>query len=242
VADDFRTDEEQAEALKNWFQEYGTSLVVGIVLALGGTFGYQSWQENIEETRQMASASYQELLEASEVSPFEEVSEEAVSTSRFLAENLKTGHADSSYAVFGALQMAKLYSHQSDWAQSKTELQWAYDHAEEGSLKIISAVRLAKVMVELDEKEAALGLLDSIKPGAHQTSVQETRGDILYDLGRQDEAREAYQMAVNSQIEGATKPSLQMKLDDLITPLNPVSMEDTAEENAETAMQDNTES
>ena len=41
------TDEEQIEAIKKWFEDNGISLVLAIVLGLGGTFGYRAWENSV---------------------------------------------------------------------------------------------------------------------------------------------------------------------------------------------------
>ncbi|MEX2327847.1 MAG: tetratricopeptide repeat protein, partial [Pseudomonadales bacterium] len=43
------TDEEQIEAIKKWWDENGKSILIGIVLALGGVFGYQAWDNHVRE-------------------------------------------------------------------------------------------------------------------------------------------------------------------------------------------------
>jgi predicted negative regulator of RcsB-dependent stress response len=46
--------------------------------------------------------------------------------------------------------------------------------------------------------------------------TQELRGDVLVKLGRQDEARKAYQAAMSALGDGAPqRGALQMKIDDL---------------------------
>ena len=40
---DHLTDEEQVEKVKAWLKENGTSIVAGVVIGLGGIFGWQFW-------------------------------------------------------------------------------------------------------------------------------------------------------------------------------------------------------
>ena len=58
------SDEEQLELIKKWWEENGTSLVTAIVLALGVTFGYRAWVDNVRETAEAASAKYENLVQA----------------------------------------------------------------------------------------------------------------------------------------------------------------------------------
>jgi predicted negative regulator of RcsB-dependent stress response len=60
----YRTEEEQLEALKRWWQENGRGIVLGVVLALGLGFGWQAWQTNQQTAAENASILYQQLLQA----------------------------------------------------------------------------------------------------------------------------------------------------------------------------------
>jgi len=41
---ELRTDEEQVEAIKQWWKNNGSSLLIGIGAALAIAFGWQAWQ------------------------------------------------------------------------------------------------------------------------------------------------------------------------------------------------------
>jgi len=41
VVDEFSTEDEQVEAIKKWWKENGTSLIVGVVLGLSVLFGWR---------------------------------------------------------------------------------------------------------------------------------------------------------------------------------------------------------
>ncbi len=42
--DEFLTEDEQADRVKQWLQENGLFILAGVVLGLGGLFGWQSWR------------------------------------------------------------------------------------------------------------------------------------------------------------------------------------------------------
>ena len=56
------SDEEQVEVLKKWWDENGTSLIVTLVLVLGGTFGYRAWENSVIESGEAASVVYEDLV------------------------------------------------------------------------------------------------------------------------------------------------------------------------------------
>jgi predicted negative regulator of RcsB-dependent stress response len=213
-----RTEEEQVDALKKWFAKNGISLVVAIVLGVGGSFGYKTWEASVREGGEKASALFENLTSAVSVGPLDELSDEDKSTAKYIARELKADYADSTYAHFAAMHLARIAVEDDDLDKAATELQWVLDQNVDLGLAALVRLRLAQVKLAQGEFEDGLVLVDATKAGAHGSAFAETRGDIFYAMEQFDNAREAYQMAVNTQVEGSAKPMLQMKLDDLVPP------------------------
>lgn len=209
------TEEEQVEALKKWFAENGISLVLGIVLALGGVFGYRAWENSIRETGEAASGIYEDLIAAVGFIPGDNSSEQMTATAVTLAEQLKTDYSDSSYALFAALAMAKIAVESGNLDKAAAELHWALDSGAQGSFEILARTRLSRVLLAQEKYEEALAVLDvQLDLAAHRSSWEEARGDVYFSMDRLDDAREAYQLAVQS-IGQEERPYLNMKLEDL---------------------------
>jgi len=213
-----RTEEEQVEALKSWVAKHGMSVVVAIVLALGGSFGYQTWDKSVREKGEKASELFENLTAAVSVGPMDEISDEEKSTAKYIARELKTDYADSTYAHFAAMHLARIAVEDSDLEKAATELQWVLDQKPDIGLAALVRLRLAQVKLAQGEFEAGLALVEPAKAGAHDSAYAETRGDLYYAMEQLDKAREAYQMAVNTQTESSAKPMLKMKLEDLVPP------------------------
>ena len=213
-----KTEEEQVEAIKNWFAKNGTSLVAGIVLALGSVFGYQAWEKSVRDQGEKASGMYENLTAAVSVGPFETLSDESRSTAVFIANQLKAEYPDSTYAHFAAMQLAKLEVEAGALDSAATELQWVLDQKVDDSLAVLVRLRLAQVKLGQGEYEAALALLDKSNIDGYASAYAELRGDVYYAMDRLDDARQAYQAAVALLKEGTTKPMLSMKLEDLVLP------------------------
>lgn len=221
------SDEEQLEAIKRWWDENGTSVIVTFVLAVGGVLGYQAWQNHVQTTGEAAAALYDDMVDAVAVQgPFQTLGEEAEQTGKFLANQLKDEHASSSYATLASMFLAKLAVEDGDLEAAEAELQWAMDQGVEEPLKPIVAMRLARVQNGLGNAQQALQTLVSVEPGEHAPSFYEVRGDIYLALGDDEQARTSYQDALDALDNPASRPMLQMKLDDLEAPEIAVPLDD----------------
>jgi len=52
-------DLEQSKAVKKWLSENGSAIVMGLVIAFGGLFGFKQWQGWQESNKQQASAEFE---------------------------------------------------------------------------------------------------------------------------------------------------------------------------------------
>ena len=64
--DTYRSDEEQIEALKSWWNDNGKAVIAAIVIGISGSLGWQWWQARAIEQANLASELYQELMEVSQ--------------------------------------------------------------------------------------------------------------------------------------------------------------------------------
>ena len=213
------TEEEQIEALKRWWANYGTSTLVGVALAVAGFFGYQAWQNHQEQRGEAASAIYQQMLDALDVdNPLKEVDKDKISTAKFLAKQLEGDYAGSAYSHLAALFLARIAVEDGDLKTAQTQLQWALSHGIDDSLKVIVTMRLARVQLGLNKQDEALKTLDTVEPDEYRASYDEVKGDIYHAMGDNEKAREAYERAVNALAPGEEMPLLKMKLDNLQPP------------------------
>jgi predicted negative regulator of RcsB-dependent stress response len=221
------SDEEQIEELKAWWAENGNSLVITIVLALAVVFGYRAWQNSEAEAAEAASTLYESISVAVRDAPATAPSAEVLTSLRSLGNQLKTDYPDSTYAHFGALHMAKIAADRKEYETAEIELMWMLDNDVDGILEPVARMRLALVLVEQDRADEALQMLSvDIELGAHAVSWHETQGDIYYKMGDNENARDAYQTAVDLLSEDdSPRPMLMAKLQDL--PVTPSAEEAT---------------
>jgi predicted negative regulator of RcsB-dependent stress response len=210
------SDEEQLEVLKNWWGENGTSMVITVVVTVGVIFGYRGWEENVIETGEAASAVYEDLVIATDNIETDGSDEAVRITAVSLAETLKADHGDTTYAVFAAMRLAKVAVAQNDLDLALEELRWALDNVSEMHLETTIRVRLSRLHMGLEDPASAMTLLVNHQPAFGQVaSVEEAKGDIFHSLGDLEQARQAYQKALENRTDKVEKPILELKLADL---------------------------
>ncbi|TXS95219.1 tetratricopeptide repeat protein [Parahaliea maris] len=204
--EEYRSEEEQVEALKKWWDENGRSTLTGIALALVAAFGWQGWQEYREGQREAASDLYQQLLEA--VAGAEQAPAQQGVAER-LAAQLKTDFSGTTYAQFASLQVARMAVADDDLDAAEQELRWVLAQADSGSdTALVTQQRLARVVAAKGDTEGALALLDSSGVNPYQATYALARGDILLAAGRSEEALTAYQLARQTAADDAGQVSL----------------------------------
>jgi predicted negative regulator of RcsB-dependent stress response len=217
--DQYRTEEEQVEALRRWWDENGKSTIAAIVIAVSLGFGWQTWKANDQREQESASDLYQALLQAVSAGDMTAAQQE---TGVELAEQLKNDYSGSTYAQFAAMHLARLAVDENDLAEAEAQLRWVLGKADKGSdAARVAQMRLARVVAASGDTDQALAILEQGDEGPYQASYAIARGDILLALGRNDEAREAYSnarmLAASSQGQ-VNMPALEQKLQSL-TPI-----------------------
>ena len=202
------TEEEQVEALKTWWKENGKATVVGVVLGLGGVLGWQAWTQHKATTSEQASAQFQQLVMASNTGASESAAKQA--------ELLIAKFEGSSYAVFAALNLARVQLEQGDSAAARGQLAWALANSSDQSLQQIARLRLARVMLSEGALEGAARLAAEAPADNFAGEFAQLRGDIALAKNDKESARSSYQEALANNVSNTDL--VQMKLDDLAVP------------------------
>ncbi|MDP2243478.1 tetratricopeptide repeat protein [Pseudomonas sp.] len=206
-----RTDDEELAVVKEWWQRNGKPLLTGSVLALVVVFGWQGWQKYQTNQSHGASMVYQQLLETA-LNPSGQPDPAKVIE---LANTLKSDFAGTHYAQYGSLFVAKVAVESGKLDDAVAELQAIVDKPVDDTLAELARQRLARVLAAQEKLEEALTLLEGDADQAYLASREELKGDLLVQLGRNDDAHAAYVKAKAALDEEAAVGGLQMKLDDL---------------------------
>ncbi|KAA9132026.1 tetratricopeptide repeat protein [Marinihelvus fidelis] len=200
---------EQSERVKGWLRENGGAIIMGLVLAFGGLFGFKQWQVWDQNKSQRASAEYEVLLE--------ELAEERLDPAVANFETLKADHAGSAYTHLAALSMARARVESGQGELAVSLLESVMKSGEPAPLREIARERLARLKIDLGDAEAALALIDAaLTETGFESRYAEIRGDALAALGRNADAIAAYTEALERQETGiGFRPLLEMKRDAL---------------------------
>ena len=204
MADDLKTDAEKAEELKAWWQNNGTSIVVGIALAIGSMFGYDYFKQHQHDGQIQAANAYAEIkaIDAFDQKGLKEK-----------VQSIQTQHARSTSATLATLHYAKLLAESDQLDSAATQLQWAQKHHRDESYAPLINLRLARVYKAQGEHEKSLALLDQSYPAAFLGLKEEVRGDIFQAQKQWKEAKLAYQQALDA--PNTQRAFVQIKLDNL---------------------------
>lgn len=210
---DFLTDDEKADAIKNWFKVNGMSIVVGVSLSVTGLLGYRYWQDHTLTQAQTASSIYTQIQqEALQVN--DKPTAKTIDNSSNSIQQLKTDYAETPYASMAALLAAKRYALKGDNPAAIKELQWVHDHASEKLIQDLAKLRLARVYIANKQLDKASSLLAGDFSSAYASLLSELEGDIHLAKEQPQKAREAYDKALLS-AQGMATDYLKMKRDDL---------------------------
>lgn len=202
---DYLSDKEQAEMLKNWWNNYGRSIAIAVVIGLLIGFGWRYWNQHKIEREQKASAYYQAMLLADESNDSTAAQQQA--------EILWKQFPGSLYATMAALFTAKEAVANNNLDLALEKLNWAIAHTNNNTFREIAKVRVSRILASQKKYDDALAILQVVDDKTFVAVVAETKGDIYSAQGRTAEAQKEYSEAKQAYTEvGIDNPFLQMKM------------------------------
>ncbi|WP_117233631.1 YfgM family protein [Vibrio maerlii] len=199
----YDSEEQQVEAIKEWWKENGKAVILGAVVGLGGIFGWRFYQDSVIADKEAASHSYTQVTTTLQA----QGADAAAQVQGFIDANSK-----SEYSVLAALQLAKAQVEAGDLDAALAQLEWAKANTQDPAILPLASYRVARVQAELEQYTAAITELSGIQDEAWKGRVAELRGDIELRSGNTEAAYTAY---VEAQQASDASQMLQMKLDDL---------------------------
>lgn len=199
-------EQEQIATLKAWWDKYGnlvTWLITAVLVAYAGWTGWNYWQRS-----QAAKAAilYEELVKASEAN-------DAAKRTRASAD-LKDKFSGTAYAQMGALVAARAAFDAADLKAAKAELMWVAEHGKNEEFKALARIRLAGVLLDEKAYDEGLKILSGDFPDQFAALVADRKGDLYFGMNKLDDARAAYQTALEkTEVKNPARQLIQLKLD-----------------------------
>ncbi|WP_137166353.1 YfgM family protein [Salinimonas lutimaris] len=196
----FATEEQQVEAIKRFWKDNGTAIIVGAVLGLGGLWGWRYYSDTQIEAKEQASAQYQSAIEQLE-------NDGANSVEQFISK-----HPDTGYSNIAGLVLAGKMVNDNNLDGAASQLKQVMDTTSDKHLKSLAGVRLARVQIQQQQADQALNTLNAINDESFKALVAEIKGDAFVQQAKMDDARTAYTEALEADDQNQL---VQMKLDNL---------------------------
>ena len=200
-------EQEQLAALKAWWTEHGGAVALGAMLVAVAVGAWNGWLWYQRSQSAQAAALYDVLQKAARANDLK--------ATREAAGSILEDFPRSAYAPLAALVSAKVQFQAGDLKTARAQLQWAVDHAKGDEVRAIAALRLASVLLDDKETDAALKVLEVKPPPSFEALYASLRGDILTVQKKHSEARAAYKAALEKADPGPLREALRLKLEAL---------------------------
>ncbi len=200
-------EQEQIDEFKAWWKKNGnliTNTVIGALVVYIAWQGYQYW-ENKKAVE--ASTLYQNLVTMESAK---------AADVKAPAAKLMNNFGSTPYAGRAAVYLAKTDFANKDAKSAKSDLQWAIDHAQESAVQAIASLQLAGILLEEKDYEGAHKVLDAKIDAGYIGLRDEMKGNVYLAQGKQDEAKKAFESALNNlDMGGALYQYTKQKLESL---------------------------
>lgn len=204
----YETDEEQLEKLKEWWKNYGKTMLIAIVIAALASFGWRYWQGYKMKVGQRASELYEQILIAQ--------SENQPKKMNAFATALYKHYNHTSYAKLGQLMEAKLDVKSGKLSDAEQKLLWVMQESRSKQIRQIARLRVARVMTAEKKYNDALKILNKVDSKTFSGAVAEVKGDIYAAQNKTTLARDSYNLALKTlPKDNGNYALVQMKLADL---------------------------
>jgi len=207
MVETYQTEDEQVQAIKDWWKENGRSVIAGLVIGIAVIVGYRYWSHYQTSQSEQASVIYAQVIASAANADSEKAFEQG--------QNLITNYSGTPYASLTALTLAKLAMDKPDYTTAAAQLRWVVDNSSDAGLQHVARLRLARVLAAENKPDLALSLLTVSDTSGFTTLYQETRGDILQQQGKVTEAAAEYSLALTDlEMNPQRRRILEMKFND----------------------------
>lgn len=216
--DVYKTEEEQLESIKNWFKKNGNGIVVGIVFIVVFFGGRSFWTSHMQDDHEQVYVHFETVSELRDTALTDKESDEAFKAYVNGIDGLKTAKPEHALTHLAVLKVAADFVEKAFWDDAESELRWLQEQKIEPALDSLVVFRLAQVLFQKEQFDAALALIADItmQNDDYLPRLKELEGDVYIQKEQPVKALKSYQEAAVANTEkGLTSVALQWKIDDL---------------------------
>ena len=199
-------EQEKIEELKAWWKQYGNLVTWLLIIGLSIYAGWNGWKYYQRSQAVKAASLYEEMFRAV-------VAKDRTIVMR-AATDLEAQYSGTAYAQMAGLAAARVAHDAGEMKSAKAQLKWVADNAVDDEYRALAKIRLSGML--LDEKAYAEGMkvLSSDFPEAFKARVADRKGDFLVAQNKIEDARVAYQAALDkTDDKDPARRLIQLKLD-----------------------------
>jgi predicted negative regulator of RcsB-dependent stress response len=207
MVDELLSDEERAEALRDWWRDNWAWILGGVVLGVVLLIGWHYWGVHREQRAEQAGALFHDVETAAQA--------QDLPKAQAALDKLGDEYKSTAYAQQARMLVAKLNVDAGKFAEAETLLRAVSADSKDKELGAIAQLRLARLLIQQGKHEDAVKLLEPLTTGGFASQAREIRGDALFAKGDSEGARAEYAAAltdVDAQIDRAT---VELKLQDV---------------------------
>ena len=220
MAEEYLTDDEQLEAVKQMAVEYAPWLIGGMLVGAAVFFGMRYYQSYTNERAFKAAAQFSAMSGA--------LQSNDRTKSRQIADGLINEYGSSPYADQARLTLARLDVDEGQLDKAAAPLAQVMNKSKDSELRQIARLRLARVQIGQGKSDEAIKTLTEPMSAAFSARFHEVRGDAYYSKKDLPAARTEYQAALAAAATSGINPALlELKIQDLGDTPAPVASLDT---------------
>lgn len=198
-------EEEQLASLKAWWKQYGNLVTWLLIIVLAAYAAWAGWGVYQRNQAAQAGQLYEELQKAVTAQDKDKIQR--------VATDMQEKFSSTAYAQMSGLAAAKSAFDANDLKTAKAQLQWVADKGSD-AYKAIARIRLAGILLDEKAYDEGLKVLAGDFPAEFAGVVSDRKGDIYVAQNKLDEARTAYQTALEkTDAQNPGRQLIQIKLD-----------------------------
>jgi predicted negative regulator of RcsB-dependent stress response len=177
-------EQEQVDALKSFWRQYGNLITWTLILALGAFAAWNGWNWYQRDQGVKAGAMYDELDRAVQASEVDRAAK--------IFADLQGRYPSTAWAAQGGLMLAKLQLDKGQPDAASAALKWVAEKSADEGLKAIASLRLAGIELEAKRFDAALKAVEAANANGFESLAADRRGDVLLAQGKTQQAADAF--------------------------------------------------